>query len=170
MTLAPLLDASPVIQFHAFLAMGALALGVIQVAAPKGTIPHRAIGWTWTVLMMVMLGSAFFVHGIVQWGPFNPKLCLVPSKSFPWVTRCAGIHVLTIYLLLVIPYAVLYARRHHVDHHRRAMLMLLAVALVVAGAEYNPLSTVLGTIAVGCSATNVFGGFLITVRQSGRAR
>src|SRR5882757_3102289 len=38
-------------------------------------------------------------------------------------------------------------------------------SLVVAGAEFNPLSTVLGTIAVACSATNVFGGFLITDRM-----
>src|SRR5215813_7739255 len=38
-------------------------------------------------------------------------------------------------------------------------------SLVVAGADYNPLSTVLGTIAVACSSTNVFGGFLITDRM-----
>ncbi len=38
-------------------------------------------------------------------------------------------------------------------------------SLVVAGADYNPLSTVLGTIAVACSSTNVVGGFLITDRM-----
>ena len=36
MTLAPLLNASPVIQIHAFAAMGAFALGLVQFAAPKG--------------------------------------------------------------------------------------------------------------------------------------
>jgi len=38
-------------------------------------------------------------------------------------------------------------------------------SLVVAGADYNPLSTILGTIAVACSSTNVVGGFLITDRM-----
>src|SRR5262249_26332794 len=38
-------------------------------------------------------------------------------------------------------------------------------SLVVAGAEYSPLSTALGFVAVTCSATNVFGGFLITDRM-----
>src|SRR5262245_23874490 len=38
-------------------------------------------------------------------------------------------------------------------------------SLVIAGAEYSPLSTALGFIAVGCSSTNVVGGFLITDRM-----
>src|SRR6266849_1911604 len=38
-------------------------------------------------------------------------------------------------------------------------------SLVVCGANYNVLSTVLGFIAVACSSTNVVGGFLITDRM-----
>lgn len=38
-------------------------------------------------------------------------------------------------------------------------------SLVIAGADYDPLSTVLGFIAVACSSTNVVGGFLITDRM-----
>ena len=38
-------------------------------------------------------------------------------------------------------------------------------SLVIAGAEYSPLSTFLGFVAVACSATNVVGGFLITDRM-----
>src|SRR5712692_2287936 len=41
----------------------------------------------------------------------------------------------------------------------------LVGSLVVAGADYNPLSTALGFIAVTCSSTNVVGGFLITDRM-----
>jgi NAD(P) transhydrogenase subunit beta len=41
----------------------------------------------------------------------------------------------------------------------------LVGSLVVAGANYGPISTTLGFIAVTCSATNVFGGFLITDRM-----
>src|SRR5262249_1414551 len=38
-------------------------------------------------------------------------------------------------------------------------------SLVVAGADYTPLSTFLGFVAVTCSTTNVVGGFLITDRM-----
>lgn len=41
----------------------------------------------------------------------------------------------------------------------------LVGSLVVAGANYGALSTVLGFIAVTCSTTNVVGGFLITDRM-----
>jgi len=41
----------------------------------------------------------------------------------------------------------------------------LVGSLIVAGANYGPLSTVLGFIAVTCSSTNVVGGFLITDRM-----
>src|SRR5438552_18091786 len=38
-------------------------------------------------------------------------------------------------------------------------------SLVVCGSLHDSLSTFLGFIAVGCSATNVVGGFLITDRM-----
>ncbi|HEV8523072.1 MAG TPA: NAD(P)(+) transhydrogenase (Re/Si-specific) subunit beta, partial [Terriglobales bacterium] len=38
-------------------------------------------------------------------------------------------------------------------------------SLVIAGADYGPLSTTFGFIAVACSSTNVVGGFLITDRM-----
>src|ERR1019366_3488518 len=44
MSLAPLLNAASAIPLHAFAAMTAFALGVVQFAAPKGTLPHRTIG------------------------------------------------------------------------------------------------------------------------------
>ncbi|BBC00349.1 putative membrane protein [Bradyrhizobium elkanii USDA 61] len=44
MSLAPLLDATPAIPLHAFAAMAAFVLGSIQLAAPKGTLPHRTLG------------------------------------------------------------------------------------------------------------------------------
>jgi len=59
MSLTPLLNAAPAIPLHAFAAMTAFALGVIQFAAPKGTLPHRTIGWIWVGLMaMVAVSSA----------------------------------------------------------------------------------------------------------------
>ncbi len=115
MTLAPLLAAPAVIQVHAFAALGAFALGAVQLAAPKGTIPHRIFGWTWAGLMLAVVLSSFFINTIRLWGPFSP------------------IHLLSMFTLVMLPLAVLRARRHQVDRHRRAMTALFAGALVIAG-------------------------------------
>ena len=69
MTLAPLLAADGAIRLHAFAAMAAFVLGVVQFSAPKGTIPHRTIGWVWVVLMLAVSVSAFWIHTIRLWGP-----------------------------------------------------------------------------------------------------
>jgi uncharacterized membrane protein len=115
MTLAPLLDASPAIQFHAFAAMAAFALGVVQLAAPKGTLPHRTVGWTWVALMLMVAVSSAFISGIRLWGPFSP------------------IHLLSVFTLIMLPVAVWLAHRHNVRGHQRAMLGLFGGALVIAG-------------------------------------
>jgi uncharacterized membrane protein len=115
MTLAPLLNASPVIQIHAFAAIAAFAIGVVQLAAPKGTIPHRLIGWSWVMLMLTVAISSLFIHLIRLWGPWSP------------------IHLLSILTLSALPLAVLHARRHNVRRHRNAMTSLFMGALVIAG-------------------------------------
>ncbi len=116
MSLAPLLAAPAVIQWHAFAALGAFALGAVQFAAPKGTIPHRLFGWIWATLLFVVAASSFFIHEIRLWGPWSP------------------IHLLSVFTLVMLPLAVLRARRHEVDRHRRAMTGLFVGALVIAGA------------------------------------
>ena len=52
MTLEPLLSASPAIKLHAFAAMAAFALGIVQFWAFKGTAGPGAIGWAWAGLML----------------------------------------------------------------------------------------------------------------------
>lgn len=116
MTLAPLLAAPAVIQWHAFAALGAFGLGAVQLAAPKGTIPHRLVGWIWATLMLMVVVSSFFIHTIRVWGPWSP------------------IHLLSLFTLVMLPLAVLNARRHQVAKHRRAMTGLFVGALVIAGA------------------------------------
>jgi uncharacterized membrane protein len=115
MTLAPLLHASLAIQFHAFAAMGAFALGAVQLAAPKGTLPHRVVGAIWAVLMLVVCASAFFIHQLRIWGPWSP------------------IHLLAIFTLVMVPFAVWQAHRHAVETHRYTMLGIFFGALVTAG-------------------------------------
>src|SRR5712691_2112810 len=104
MTLAPLLAAPAVIQLHAFAALGAFALGAVQLAAPKGTIPHRLFGWLWASLMLAVVVSSFFIHTIRLWGPFSL------------------IHLLSLFTLAMLPLAVWSARQHNIVKHRWAML------------------------------------------------
>ena len=115
MTLAPLLQATPAIQVHAFAAMTAFALGVVQLAAPKGTLPHRALGWIWVTLMLIVSVTAFFIHQIRLWGAWSP------------------IHLLAIFTLIMLPLAVAAAHRHAVERHRHMMIGLFFGALVIAG-------------------------------------
>ena len=115
MSLAPLLDAAPAIPVHAFAAMSAFVLGLVQFAAPKGTLPHRTIGWIWVLLMTSVAVSSFWIHQIKLIGPWSP------------------IHLLSIFTLLMLPLAVWRAHAHRVADHRRIMISLFSGALVVAG-------------------------------------
>src|ERR1700724_3595098 len=71
-SLAPLLDAAPAIPVHAFAAMAALVLGIVQFAAPKGTLPHRTLGWIWVVLIAAVAASSFGIHQLRLLGPWSP--------------------------------------------------------------------------------------------------
>src|SRR5262249_29915980 len=115
MSLQPLLDAAPATQIHAFAAMAAFALGLMQIAAPKGTLPHRTVGYIWVALMVVVAGTSFWIHDLRVWGPWSP------------------IHLLSIFTLAMLPLAIVHARRHRVDRHRNAMIAIFTGALVVAG-------------------------------------
>jgi uncharacterized membrane protein len=115
MTLTPLFDAASPIPLHAFAAMAAFALGLVQIAAPKGTLPHRMLGWVWVVLMAVVAISALWIHEIRLVGPFSP------------------IHLLSIWVPIMLVVAVIAARRGNVRRHKITMLSLFAGALLIAG-------------------------------------
>lgn len=115
MSLAPLLNAAPEVQVHAFAAMAAFALGAVQLGAPKGTLPHRTLGWIWVVLMAVISGSSFLIHGIRMWGPWSP------------------IHILSVFTPIMLVVGVLAARRHNVRSHKRTMILIFTGALLLAG-------------------------------------
>jgi uncharacterized membrane protein len=115
MSFAPLLEAAPAIPLHAFAAMIAFALGVVQFAAPKGTLPHRTLGWIWVGLISAVAISSFWIHQIRLVGPWSP------------------IHLLSIFTLVTLPMGVWMAHRHRVADHRRIMILIFTGALVIAG-------------------------------------
>jgi uncharacterized membrane protein len=65
--------------------------------------------------MLVVTISAFFIHTIRLWGPWSP------------------IHLLALFTLIMLPFAMLQAHRHAVERHRRAMISIFVGALVIAG-------------------------------------
>jgi uncharacterized membrane protein len=115
MTLAPLLEAPLAIQLHAYAALGAFLLGAVQLAGVKGTGRHRALGYIWVVLMLVVAASSFWIHELRIWGPWSP------------------IHLLSIFTLAMLPVGVWHARTHAVMRHRWTMIAIFSGALAVAG-------------------------------------
>ena len=115
MTLQPLLSASPAIQMHAFAAAAAFGLGLVQLTRRKGDFPHRTVGYIWVGLMLLIAGSSFWIHQMNQWHGFSV------------------IHLLSIWVLFITPFAVMMARRGNISAHRRGMIGLYAGALLVAG-------------------------------------
>lgn len=115
MNLAPLTNAPFAFQLHAYAALAAFVLGAVQLARVKGTTQHRALGYTWVALMLVVAISSFWIHDLRVWGPWSP------------------IHLLSIFTLLMLPLGVYYARRHNVVGHKRTMLGIFLGALIIAG-------------------------------------
>jgi uncharacterized membrane protein len=115
-TFTPLLAEPLFVQVHAFAALAAFVVGLVQIGARKGMVAHRVGGYLWIALMMLVALSSFSIHGLRQWGQFSL------------------IHLLSISVLVLTPLALLAARRKHITTHGAAMVALFVGALVVAGA------------------------------------
>ena len=117
MSLQPVLDPAPPIPLHALAAITAFILGVVQLAAPKGTFSHRTLGWIWVGLLLVVSVSSFWIHG----------------HSFRLWRSWSPIHLLSIFTPLMLLLGVVSARRHDVTRHKITMIFIFTGALVIAG-------------------------------------
>lgn len=115
MTLDPLFGAPQPIPLHALAALAATILGAAQLWAPKGTRIHRRVGWIWVGLMAFVAFSGFFIHVLKVIGPFSP------------------IHLLSALTLASLWYAIRAARRGDIKRHRRTMVALFWMALILTG-------------------------------------
>ena len=133
MSLQPLLDAVAPIPLHALAAMAAFVLGVVQLVAPKGTLPHRTLGWIWVALMLTVAISAFWIHG----------------HSFRLWRTWSPIHLLSILTPVMLVLAVMRARQHRVRAHAITMISIFAGALVIAGVFTLVPGRVMHTVVFG---------------------
>lgn len=111
---APLL-----VKVHLTAAVLAIGLGLVQLLAPKGTVPHRTLGWTWVGLVAIVVLSSLFMHRAVP--------------GMPALLGFSPIHLFTVAAAVGLPLGVLAARRKDVLTHRSLMTAVFAGALIIAG-------------------------------------
>jgi len=113
-----LLAALPLaIKLHLAGALAALAVGAVLMNRRKGRTFHRIAGWSWVGLVSLVAGSSLFITSLNH-------------------GRFSILHLFTGWTLIILPLAVIWARRHDVSRHRRAMMGLFyggfAVNLFIA--------------------------------------
>ena len=114
---ALILQRHPVIFFHLVTAVLALLLGILMFARRKGTRSHKALGWTWVVLMgSTALASAF-----------------IRDYNMPNLAGITPIHAFTVITAVNLPRGIWYIRRGNVAAHRRCMTSLYVGACLLAG-------------------------------------
>ncbi|ESQ74856.1 DUF2306 domain-containing protein [Asticcacaulis sp. AC402] len=103
-----------VIQIHMLAAVASFAVATWQFIGPKGTVPHRLLGWMWVIFMTTVAVSSFFIREINKGG-----------LSF--------IHILSVLTLYGLVMLVWHARRRNIKGHAGQARGLYIGALIVAG-------------------------------------
>ena len=93
------------IQLQIAAAVGALVLGAVLMLVRKGRLFHRAAGWVWVSLAGLVVGTSIFITEL---------------NNGAW----SLVHLFTGWTLIVLPSAVMWAKRHDVARHRRTMMGL----------------------------------------------
>lgn len=111
-----LFSAAQPIPVHAVLALAAVVIGAVQFCLPKGTFWHRTMGYVWVVSMFVVAASSFFINEFRWFGPFGP------------------IHLLSFLVLFSLWRGITYARKKAISAHKKTMVLLYFLSLLLAGA------------------------------------
>lgn len=125
-------ELSPAVLLHLGAVLAALAIGMLNLARPKGTRPHRVLGWTWIVLMSAAALSSFWI--------FSLRNSAGPSL----------VHLLSVWTLIALACAIYFIRRGNVRAHRAFMIGTF-LGLVGAG---------LGALAPGRLLPGLLGSWL----------
>ncbi len=119
----------------------ATGLTPIMLLRPKGDRPHRAIGYVWVTAMVGTALISLFLKlnrndGALQGlgvftGDFSP------------------IHALSVFVLIMVPLLVIFARQHKCAAHERAVRGLVIGALLIAGTFTFPFGRLMGAWLFG---------------------
>ncbi|HZX82401.1 MAG TPA: DUF2306 domain-containing protein [Reyranella sp.] len=114
MSLAPILAAGWAVQIHLVSVLTAFVIGTWMMVRPKGTMPHKALGRIYVALMIASAVSTFWIRGLGH-----------GSFSF--------LHLLSIFVLLALPFAIVMARLGRVQAHRYTMIGVYLGGIWIAG-------------------------------------
>jgi uncharacterized membrane protein len=98
---------------HLAAVLPALVIGVHQLAARKGTRPHKLLGWIWVAAMAVAALSSFWIFG---------------SNGSGY----SVIHLLSVFVLFNLVCAIWSVRRGNVRAHKKFMAGTM-IGLIGAG-------------------------------------
>ena len=96
---------------HLVAVVPAVGIGVWQLAARKGTRPHKLLGWIWMLAMAIAAISSF------------------------WISKAGGfsvIHLLSVFVLFNLVSSIWYIRQGNVRAHKKFMVGTL-IGLAGAG-------------------------------------
>jgi uncharacterized membrane protein len=110
--LAVLAAAPPLVLAHLIAVVAALLLTLALLVGRKGTLLHRALGWTWSALLGAGAFSGLFIHQIGGWSFF---------------------HAYSAIALVLLPLSLVAARTHRVRIHAALMVYLAVNVLLGAG-------------------------------------
>jgi len=115
----------PTIWVHLVAMIVTLALTPALLWQRRGDGRHRVLGWIWFVAMMIAALDSFAIHA-VRPGHFSP------------------IHLLSIFVVIMVPVAIRAARQHRHARHRRAVRGMVIGGLLIAGVFTFPGGRLLG--------------------------
>lgn len=103
---------TPIVLTHVLAAASAVAVGGAALLSKKGTTPHRLLGRSWAILMLIAVLSSFGIktHGHYSW-----------------------IHLLSIITIAGLAGSLYAVAKGNITAHRRSMRSLY-ISLVIAGA------------------------------------
>ena len=120
------------IAIHLVAALYAIVVGGLQLVLPKGTQPHRYLGRSWMIAMLITALSSFWIKSFMPlWFSFGP------------------IHILSVWVIICVIISTLAARQRRIKQHKYYAIGAY-IGLVGAG---------LGTLAPGRYLNQIlFGG------------
>lgn len=101
-------------QTHIASALAAVLIGFVVLARPKGRGLHKVLGWAWVLAMLATAVTSLFITGL-------------NGNSY------SIIHLLSGWVLVILPLGIFFIRNRNVGAHRRAMVGTFFGGLLVAG-------------------------------------
>ena len=118
------------ITLHLIGAIAALIIGAVMLIREKGTSSHKAVGRVWVGLMLLVSISSFFIFEIRNGAGPSP------------------IHLLSIWTLIALGFALFHIRRGNRRAHRSFMIGTY-LGLLIAGALALEPDRILGGLLFG---------------------